>query len=70
MRLLLLLNNLFEDIMTENDFTLQRKEVLQEVVIMNGGEENAECFTCGNWQNLCNSPSEFVCCCHTSVKLH
>ncbi|MCB2181969.1 MAG: hypothetical protein KQH63_08080 [Desulfobulbaceae bacterium] len=53
--------------MREQDFTQDVKEVFQEIVLMRGGEENAECRTCENWLKLCFRPGEFLCACHTSV---
>lgn len=53
---------------TVSDFTLETKKVLQEVVIMKGGEKNAECHTCGYWNKLCHNPGESVCGSHTSAR--
>jgi hypothetical protein len=54
--------------MAVNNFTIEVKEVLQEVITLKGGEKNAECRTCGYWQKLCYKPGEFVCGCHTSTQ--
>ena len=54
--------------MNVGEFLHEEKEVFQEIVVMLGGEENAECRTCKDWQWLCFRPDEFVCACHSSTQ--
>lgn len=53
--------------MQDMRFTPRDKEVIQEVVKLLGGREEAECCTCSNWQKFCYKPANSVCACHSSA---
>lgn len=53
--------------MKHKSFTVNDKEVLQEVVYMLGGTAEAECRSCRNWNRYCFHPPDFVCASHSSI---